>query len=151
MMGASPRRCQRGTTVVSDFRLAYDTAIMQDKQFDIVPDQQAIDQMEREFRFRPSPVAAPAALTRSQVEAFNRDGCLPRLPVFDPDEAAANRRYFDQLLEETLAAGGDSYSISTAHLEHGRGVRPADRAADRLLREGSAGRRCHRLGVPLLL
>ena len=30
------------------------------------------------------------------------------------------RGYFDELLAKVIAAGGDSYSISTAHLKHGR-------------------------------
>src|SRR5439155_13695044 len=40
--------------------------------------------------------------------------------VFSTEEADANRRYFDELLARVLAAGGDSYSISTAHLKYGR-------------------------------
>lgn len=93
---------------------------MEKREFDIVPEQRAIGEIHRELRFCPSPVGSPRALTTSEVEAFNRDGCLKGLPVFDEDESVSNRRYFDRLLEETLAAGGDSYSISTAHLKHGR-------------------------------
>jgi ectoine hydroxylase-related dioxygenase (phytanoyl-CoA dioxygenase family) len=40
--------------------------------------------------------------------------------IFSPAEIADIRAYFDDLLARTLAAGGDSYSISTAHLRHGR-------------------------------
>ncbi len=93
---------------------------MQKKEFDIVPDRRAISEINRELRFRPSPVDSPRTLTTSQVEAFNRDGCLTGIRVFDGEEVRSNRLYFDRLLKETLAAGGDSYSISTAHLQHGR-------------------------------
>jgi len=40
--------------------------------------------------------------------------------VFNAEEMADIRRYFDDLLASTLAAGGNSYSISTAHLRYGR-------------------------------
>jgi hypothetical protein len=59
-------------------------------------------------------------LTRDQVAAFNREGYLKPLRIFDSGEMAAIRGYFDDLLARTLAAGGSSYSISTAHLRHGR-------------------------------
>ncbi len=93
---------------------------MQKKEFDIVPDQSAVSEINRELRFRPSPVGSPRTLTTSQVTAFNRDGCLTRIRVLDGEEVLSHRLDFDRLLEETLAAGGDSYSISTAHLKHGR-------------------------------
>ena len=43
-----------------------------------------------------------------------------KAPAAAKELRAAIRRYFDQLLERTLAEGGDSYSISTAHLRYGR-------------------------------
>jgi ectoine hydroxylase-related dioxygenase (phytanoyl-CoA dioxygenase family) len=73
----------------------------------------------RDLRFHPSPVADPKALSRDQVAAFNRDGHLKGLRIFDAVEGDANRRYFDDLLARVLAAGGTSYSISTAHLSYG--------------------------------
>jgi ectoine hydroxylase-related dioxygenase (phytanoyl-CoA dioxygenase family) len=54
------------------------------------------------------------------VAAFNRDGYLKGIRIFSPQEMAGIREYFDELLARTLAAGGDSYSISTAHLRYGR-------------------------------
>jgi ectoine hydroxylase-related dioxygenase (phytanoyl-CoA dioxygenase family) len=59
-------------------------------------------------------------LTREQIETFNRDGYLSPIPLFGQAEIADIRSYFDGLLARTLAAGGDSYSISTAHLRYGR-------------------------------
>ena len=82
----------------------------------------AVDQLnaiKRDLRFRPSPVTDPKTLSRDQVAAFNRDGYLKGIRVFDAAEADANRRYFDDLLARVLAAGGTSYSISTAHLTCG--------------------------------
>jgi ectoine hydroxylase-related dioxygenase (phytanoyl-CoA dioxygenase family) len=65
-------------------------------------------------------VANPRRLTAAQVEAFNRDGYLTGIGIFSAEEIADIRRYFDELLARTLAAGADSYSISTAHMRHGR-------------------------------
>ena len=62
----------------------------------------------------------PKTLTAAQVAAFNKDGYLKGIRIFSDDEIAEIRRYFDDLLAKTLAAGGDSYSISTAHLRYGR-------------------------------
>lgn len=92
----------------------------QTPQFSIVPTQDELDAMDRDLRFYPSPVTEPQTLTAAQVEQFNRDGYVKGIRVFEPAEADELRGYFDELLERTLAAGGDSYSISTAHLKHGR-------------------------------
>lgn len=73
----------------------------------------------RDLRFHPSPVRNPATLTREQVESFNRDGYLKGVRIFSPDEIAGQRHYFDNLLARVMAAGGNSYSISTAHLSYG--------------------------------
>src|ERR1700677_2306508 len=77
--------------------------------------------IERDLRFHPSTVEDPRQLTATQIETFNRDGYLAGFRVFDDEEMAGIRRYFDELLASTLAAGGNSYSISTAHLRY-RGV-----------------------------
>ncbi len=77
-------------------------------------------QMERDLRFYPSPVTDPQTLSREQVDEYNRNGFLKRLLVFETEEADEVRAYFDALLEEVTAAGGNSYSISTAHLSYGR-------------------------------
>ena len=89
-------------------------------QFKMIPDQRELDQIPRDLNFYPSPVTAPRRLTSAQVEAFNRDGYLKNLRVFTDAEITDLRGYFDGLLAKTLAEGGDSYSISSAHLRHGR-------------------------------
>lgn len=88
--------------------------------FKIIPDKNELDAIERDLRFSPSPVIEPATLSRDEVAAYNRDGYVKGVRIFDAEEMAEHRRYFDALLEEVVAAGGDSYSISTAHLSYGR-------------------------------
>lgn len=85
-----------------------------------IPTTEELNKLERDLRFHPATTKDPVALTRDQVNAFNRDGYLARIRIFDEEEASEIRRYFDELLAKTLAAGGDSYSISTAHLRYGR-------------------------------
>jgi hypothetical protein len=89
-------------------------------QYKTIPGQDELGTVERDLRFHPSPVTDPQTLTREQVQAFNEQGYLKGLPVFTPEEMVELRAYFDALLERTLAAGGNSYSISTAHLKYGR-------------------------------
>ena len=89
---------------------------MTSPRFDITP---KIAPTERDLRFHPSPVTEPKALSKSQVESFNRDGYLKGIRIFDSREIAEHRRYFDDLLARVVAAGGTSYSISTAHLNYG--------------------------------
>ena len=88
--------------------------------FQAVPGQDELAEMARDLSFHPSTTADPKVLTREQVERFNRDGYLKPFRIFSPEEAADLRRYFDGLLARYTAEGKDSYSISSAHLRHGR-------------------------------
>lgn len=88
--------------------------------FKIIPDHNELDTIPRDLRFHPVTNEQPQTLTRAQIEFFNRNGYLKGLRIFSDAEMAQQRRYFDDLLAQTLAAGGDSYSISTAHLRHGK-------------------------------
>jgi non-heme Fe2+,alpha-ketoglutarate-dependent halogenase len=103
-----------------------------------IPTPEELSRIERDLRFHPSTNAHPKTLTAEQIQAFNRDGYLKGIRIFEPEEILAIRRYFDDLLARTLAAGGDSYSISTAHLRHGgvydllTDARIVDRVADLL-------------------
>jgi ectoine hydroxylase-related dioxygenase (phytanoyl-CoA dioxygenase family) len=74
-----------------------------------IPTTDELKNVERDLRFHHTPNAA-----------FNRDGYLKGMRIFTPAEIAGIRAYFDDLLARTLAAGADSYSISTAHLRYGR-------------------------------
>ena len=87
-------------------------------QFKIVLENQELDRIERDLRFHALGVEHPQSLAREQIAAFNRDGFLKGIRIFSGEEIAAHRRYFDELLAQVMAAGGDSYSISTAHLKY---------------------------------
>jgi hypothetical protein len=85
-----------------------------------IPSTEELSNLERDLRFHPSTTERPTTFTPEQIAAFNRDGYLAGIRIFDEEEIAGIRHYFDELLAKTLAAGGNSYSISTAHLQHGR-------------------------------
>jgi hypothetical protein len=85
-----------------------------------IPSTEDLGKTQRDLRFYPTTTTDPKTLTPEQIAAFNRDGYLTGLRIFSDQEIADIRRYFDELLARTLAAGGDSYSISTAHLRYGR-------------------------------
>ena len=89
-------------------------------EFDITPPDEELSELSRDLRFYPASTKNPQVLNVEQIEQFNRDGYLRPFRIFDEPEIAEIRRYFDRLLEETLAAGKDSYSISTAHMRYGR-------------------------------
>ncbi len=89
-------------------------------KFQAVPDQSELETMDRDLRFYPSQVTRPETLSVAQVGQYNRDGYVKNLTVFSASEADELRGYFDDLLERAIAAGGDSYSISSAHLTYGR-------------------------------
>ena len=88
--------------------------------FKTVPEHEKIAEMKRNLKFHPSTVTAPQTLTPAQVAAYNREGYIKGLRIFSSAEMVEQRRYFDELLARVLAAGKDSYSISTAHLTYGR-------------------------------
>jgi ectoine hydroxylase-related dioxygenase (phytanoyl-CoA dioxygenase family) len=93
---------------------------MNSTSYQIVPDESDIAAIERDLRFYPSTVREPAVLSPEQVEAYNRDGYIRPIRIFSAAEIGDIRRYFDDLLAKVIAAGGDSYSISTAHLKYAR-------------------------------
>ncbi len=89
-------------------------------KFQIVPDAEQLSQIARDVRFHPATTANPQTLSQEQVEQFNRDGYLRPIRIFSEHEINGIRGYFDELLARVMAEGGDSYSISTAHLKYGR-------------------------------
>jgi len=92
---------------------------MSTRQFKIVPEPSELDAIERDLTFYPSVVSSPKTLSEEQVECYNRDGLVRPISIFPDDEIKTIREYFDDLLAQTIAGGGDSYSISSAHLKHG--------------------------------
>lgn len=85
-----------------------------------IPSAEELSKSERDLSFHPSTVENPKTLSRDQVASFNKNGYLKGIRIFSKDEITEIRTYFDDLLARTIAAGGDSYSISTAHLRYGR-------------------------------
>ena len=85
-----------------------------------IPTTGDLSTVNRDLRFHPCTNPHPQTLTPAQLDAFNREGYLKGIRIFETGEIADIRAYFDDLLARTLAAGGDSYSISTAHLRHAR-------------------------------
>jgi ectoine hydroxylase-related dioxygenase (phytanoyl-CoA dioxygenase family) len=88
--------------------------------FKTIPGQDELSGIPRDLSFHPCHNPAPKVLTPEQVEQFNRDGYLKPLRIFSEAEIADLRRYFDDLLAKYVAEGKDSYSISSAHLRHGK-------------------------------
>ncbi|MDZ7638688.1 MAG: phytanoyl-CoA dioxygenase family protein [Bryobacterales bacterium] len=80
-----------------------------------VPDQEEIAGMERRLRFLPTVNPSPRTLDAEQVAHYNERGYVTGISIFSADEIAQVRTQFDGILAATIAAGGDSYSISTAH------------------------------------
>src|SRR6266568_3482479 len=85
-----------------------------------IPSTEELSTVKRDLRFHPAETRNPTTLTPAQIDVFNRDGYLKGIRIFSASEMAGIRSYFDELLARTLAAGGDSYSIATAHLRHAR-------------------------------
>jgi ectoine hydroxylase-related dioxygenase (phytanoyl-CoA dioxygenase family) len=84
----------------------------------IIPSQEQLGQLERRLKFHPSAVADPRILTREQVAAYNQGGYVKPVRIFNDNEMAVHRRFFDDVLARTLAAGGNSYSIISAHMKY---------------------------------
>jgi chlorinating enzyme len=90
-------------------------------KFAITPSQQQLDQLDRTLEFTPATISVqPQSLSSDQVAQFNSQGFLKGIRIFDAAEIAGHRKYFDALLQQVIDAGGDSYSISTAHMTYGR-------------------------------
>lgn len=87
--------------------------------FKIVPDQSELDSLERDLSFYPVTNPQPGILTAEQIEFYNREGYIRPVSIFSQTEITEIRQYFDNLLERIIAEGGNSYSISSAHLKYG--------------------------------
>ncbi|MEL6107707.1 MAG: phytanoyl-CoA dioxygenase family protein [Planctomycetota bacterium] len=89
------------------------------KDFAMIPTDDELAALERDLSFHPTLNTKPAVLTQDQIQHFNDRGYVAPLPIFQDSEIADVRQYFDDLLKEVTAKGGDSYSISSAHLKYG--------------------------------
>jgi len=68
--------------------------------------------IERDLMFYPTENANPKTLTQAQVQQYNELGYVFPLDVFTPEEADANRVYFDDIMAQAEAKGHNSYSIN---------------------------------------
>jgi len=93
---------------------------MAQTEFKVLPDADDLQKIPRDLKFHPSTNTDPQVLTREQIEGFNRDGYVRPVAIYSPTEITELRTYFDDLLAKVIAAGGDSYSISSAHLKYGK-------------------------------
>ena len=71
----------------------------------------------RDLRFRPADPRRATTLGAAQIDAYNSNGFISSIDVFDASEVAALRHYIDELLDEIASAGDgrDSYSINNDH------------------------------------
>ena len=58
-----------------------------DNAFKTAPSHQELRAMDRDLRFYPSTVVDPAALSAEQIAAYNRDGYIKGLRIFDEAES----------------------------------------------------------------
>ena len=89
------------------------------KQFTILPDQKELDAMNRDLKFYDVSNPAPKKLSQAEIEQYNKNGYIAPLNVYSTSEIESIRTYFDDLLQRVIAQGGNSYSISSAHLKYG--------------------------------
>lgn len=89
------------------------------RQFNIVPTDEELASLDRDLRFHPTNNNDPKSLTLEQIEQYNRNGFLAPLNVYDRRQITEIREYFDELLDRVSKQGGNSYSISSAHLKYG--------------------------------
>lgn len=89
------------------------------KEFKTTPSADELATLKRNLTFHPAEPATAKVLSREQVESYNKLGFVRPVEIYPADEIASIRQYFDRLLEKTIASGGNSYSISTAHMKYG--------------------------------
>ena len=89
------------------------------KDFKVIPNDTELETLKRNLTFHPADPARAGTLSKAQIEGYNVDGFIRPVEIYSTDEMRAIRKYFDRLLDQTIAAGGNSYSISTAHMKYG--------------------------------
>jgi len=74
-----------------------------------------LEAMNRDLRFFPADTAKAKTLTPQEIQHYNENGYVFPFTVFNEQEAAANRAYFDMLIDTVKAAndGRDAYSINS--------------------------------------
>lgn len=88
-------------------------------QYKTIPKFEELPELGRRLQFHPSTPTDPKVLTKAQIDFFNEHGYLKGFRIFDADEIAVQRRFLDETLAQVIAAGGNSYSIISAHVKYG--------------------------------
>jgi len=88
-------------------------------QFSVIPTDDELNNLQRDLSFHPVSNRMPRSLTTAQIDHYNKSGFIAPLTAYDSREIEDVRRYFDGLLARVIREGGDSYSISSAHLRYG--------------------------------
>lgn len=89
------------------------------RQFNVIPTNDQLESLERDLSFHPVKNDHPKYLSSQQIEGYNKLGFVAPLQAYSNQEILEVRSYFDDLLERVVAQGGNSYSISSAHLKYG--------------------------------
>ena len=89
------------------------------QQFSIIPTNEELERLGRDLSFHPVKNEHPKRISQQQIEDYNTNGFVAPLDIYSEDEISGIRTYFDDLLERVIAEGGNSYSISSAHLKYG--------------------------------
>ena len=84
------------------------------------PSEDELVQLQRRLTFHPSTVTDPKVLAQAQVAAYNCEGYIKPITIFNQAEITDIRSFFDEILARTLKAGRNSYSIVSAHMKYGR-------------------------------
>ncbi|MEY2725715.1 MAG: hypothetical protein RLZZ458_1582 [Planctomycetota bacterium] len=88
-------------------------------EFKVIPEADELGRLKRDLEFHPAEASRAKRLTAEQIDSYNRNGFVRRFRVYSSEQIADIRGYFDRLLQQTIASGGNSYSISTAHMKYG--------------------------------
>ena len=84
------------------------------------PTDEELQALPRDLAFRPVRNEKPEHLSPEQINRYNERGYLMPFQALDENESDDLRTFFDNVLAQAEAAGRNSYSVSTAHLRHGR-------------------------------
>jgi len=94
-------------------------AALAKRDFQIIADISNVEELERDLQFHPADLAG-STLSSDQIASYNANGYVTGLGILDPTDVNDLRAYFDDLLQQYMNDGKDSYAISSAHLRHGR-------------------------------
>ena len=70
-----------------------------------MPITDALPEMKRDLQFFPVKNNNPKILSPDQIKFFNKNGYLCPLDIFSPQEADANRLFFEELMERAREEG----------------------------------------------